>query len=95
MGYSLCASAYVLMENIACFPYGVMGDFPDVFFGGESGIFSDMLFKWVLWYIVVCGGALLWGYMVDGGVMVVLLCMNIHYLCIFMHYFAYFMYVFG
>ena len=66
-----------------------------MFFIVIKGDFPDMFFKWLLWCIVVCGGALLWGYMVDGGVMVVLLCMNIHYLCIFMHYFAYFMYVFG
>ena len=54
-----------------------------------------MFFKWLWWCIVMCGGALLWGYMVDSGVMVVLLRMNMRYLCIFMHYFAYFMYAFG
>ena len=65
------------------------------FYSNKGGIFLICFLNGycgVLWRVMVWNYG---GYMVDGGVMVVLLCMNMRYLCIFMHYFAYFMYVFG
>ena len=41
------------------------GGFPLMYFIVIREDFPAMLFKWLLWCIVVCGSALLWGYMVD------------------------------
>lgn len=104
-GIVICIFSMVRWGFPLCFSYGeggdssicsnkVRGNFPDVFYSNKEGKFLICFSNGVLWCIVVCGGALLWGYMVDGGFMVILLCMNMRYLCIFMHYFAYFMYIF-